>query len=439
MPRSEIKPATPETGNATDKDAMEAIVIEHDAAQDAVPAADSDISGNVTTAQPKKVGGRPTVKPTRQPAKFRSKTQDDPNSQLAFGWQDQYNLLGHVADLFDQLGLYAPERRVSSIDGLAKPITLSGRVSHGKVKFKYDVSITPAARFSEHTEIGTNNRTKTKLEPIDHNIENYKSIVILRPGHREDSVEKAIRRLATRTDTGKNGAPVYNSSFTLYGLRQELLRTGHDVKFPDLRESLHILSNTGITLTVENDEGVKVTYRTSYLQGLTMGSRRVDAKHYNPDSDRCHCSLNDIVAKSLSSESYQAFQYEIYMSLSLFLARRFMSILSIEWRNAHPDTRYERSMNELLTRAGQTLSVRVNDDYRATIKALDELKTQGILRLYETEKVITANGRAGKDYKLFLYPTSAFVTTQIEAIQDRTKRTERHSLRRPSLQKVAKD
>lgn len=381
----------------------------------------------------------PVAKPSRRkaitgPAKHFAKAKDQMTS-LAFGWQNEFNLLGHVVDIFDQIPLYNWDRRVPAKDGVAQPITIPGSITQGKEKYTYNVTITPNARFLEHTEITRSGKTRTRLEPLDHNIQDHTNIVVLRPGHREDSVEKAIRRLARRLNGSTPTAPVYRAAFTLYQLKSELDRSGHKMKWDELRESLHILSNTGITLTVETQDGRKINYKTSFISSLLMGSRNPNAKHYNPDSDRCYCTLNDVVAYCLQSERYQAFQHEIYLKLNTFLARRILAALSIEWRNAHAETGYERSMNELIMRGNCVLSERLNDDYRIMKKALDELQLHGVLSKYEMEKVVTGTGRAGRDYRIFLYPTSAFVTTQIEAIKDRTIRTERFSLRRPTLQK----
>lgn len=362
------------------------------------------------------------------PTRHISSKDKNPLPTLAFGWQNEFNLLGHVVDIFDQIQLYNWERRVPAKDGVAQPITIPGSITQGKEKYSYNLTITPNARFVEHTEVTSGGKTRTRLEPLDHNIQEHQNIVVLRPGHREDSVEKAIRRLARRLNGSTPSAPVYRAAFTLYQLKTELDRSGHKMKWDDLRESLHILSNTGITLTVETQGGRKINYKTSFISSLLLGSRNPNAKHYSPDNDRCYCTLNDVVAYCLQSERYQAFQHEIYLKLNTFLARRILAALSIEWRNANVATGYDRWMNELIIRSNCTLSARLNDDFRLMTKALDELVLHGILSEYRTEKVVTGKGRAGRDYRLTLFPTAAFVSTQIEAVRDRTTRSERQGM-----------
>ena len=361
--------------------------------------------------------------------------KDTKNKHFAFGWQDEFNLLGHIVDVFDQLPLYSVERRVEATNGSFEPITMSAEIVQSKtMSFSYKLTITPNARFAQHVEVLESGKTKISYEPILHDFKEHPNAVVFRPGPREDSVEKAIRRIARRLTTSNPKSPVYKAGFTLYQLKKELQRSGHSIRWDDLRESLHILSNTGITLTLTTPDGKEINYKTDFISGLSTGSRVKSAKHFNPAQDRCYCTLNDIVAYSLRTERYQALQHDLYMRMSSFLARRILATISIEWRNAHTQTGYERSMNDLILRYNDSLSDRLNDDMRLTKKAMDELVAKEILSRYEMHKVVTGTKRAGKDFRVIMFPTSRFVGTQIEAIRDRTIRTERNELGQPSYQ-----
>lgn len=372
-------------------------------------------------------------KAIHRPEKFLGKSVKA--KSLAFGFQNQYNILGHVCDIVDQLPLYSVDRKVPSTDGSCDPITIPGEVYHGKnLAFTYKLTITPNARFAQIIDTTSGGRQKITYEPIYHDIKDHPNTVIFRPGPREDMVEKALRRIARRLSSANPGQPIYRAGFTLYQLRKELSRSGHEVRWRDLKDSLHILGNTGITLTVITPDGREITHRTDYISQLTWGSRARNSKEYDPENDRWYCTLNDIVAYSLRNEKYQAFQHDLYLCMNTFLARRILATLSIEWRNAHVQTGYTRSMNELLLRYQTTLNDRLFNDVRAMEKALDELVEKHVLSSYKMEKVVMGSSRANKDYLITMFPTSRFVSTQIEAIGDRTVREQRHELKLPTMQ-----
>ncbi len=372
-------------------------------------------------------------KHSARPQKFLTKQTSI--RHLAFGFQNEFNLLGHVADYVDQLPLTAIDRRVETVNGHCEPITISGEIVQSKtVSYNYKLTITPSARFSQNIITSANGKNRFEYEPILHDIRDHPNCIIFRPGPREDLVEKALRRIARRQATSDPRLPVYRAGFTLYQLRKELLRSGHDIRWSDLRDSLHILANTGITLTIMTPDQREVSYQTNFISGLTWGSKAKNSELYDPENSRCFCTLNDIVAYSLITERYQAFQYDLYMRLTTFLSRRILVTLSLEWRNSHIQTGYVRSMNELILRYQSHLSDRLFNDYRLMKRALDELVKMDVLSRYTMEKVVTGKSRARKDYAITMYPTARFVGTQIESIGDRTMREERHSLKRPTMQ-----
>jgi hypothetical protein len=73
------------------------------------------------------------------------------------------------------------------------------------------------------------------------------------PGSREELVEEALRKVACDQ---MNGVYLDNQAgvqFTLYELKQELKRQGHDIHFYSLIDSLRICS--GVLLSVRRDNG----------------------------------------------------------------------------------------------------------------------------------------------------------------------------------------
>lgn len=369
-----------------------------------------------------------------RPERFKQK--NDELKSLAFGVQNRFNLLGHVADFVDQLPLTSVDKQVKTVNGHCDPITTTGVINQGKnTSFTYTLTITPNARF-EQKEYYAAGRKRYSYTPIDHNIQDHPNIVIFRPGPREDLVEKALRRIARRQADTSTNAPIYKAGFTLYQLRKELKEFGHDIRWDDLRDALHILSNTGIVITIVTNTNRTIQHQTNYINSMTWGSRAINSKIKQglTSEDRCYCTLNEFIARRLMEESYQAFQFDIYMRLSSFIARRILITLSLEWRNAHVQSGYKRSMNELLYRYQSKLNPRLFNDFRLIERALKELVSMGVLSKYETQKVSTGASRDKKDYEVTMYPTAAFVSTQIESVGDRTMRAERLELNRPTLQ-----
>tara|TARA_R110002124_G_scaffold128157_10_gene288630 strand:+ start:6064 stop:7275 length:1212 start_codon:yes stop_codon:yes gene_type:complete len=359
---------------------------------------------------------------------------NDERKNLAFGYQNRFNLLGHVADFVDQLPLTSVNRQVKTENGRCDPITTKGKIQQSKTSyFTYSLTITPNARFAR-THFFSAGKERYSYEPIDHDIQDHPNCVIFRPGPREDLVEKALRRIARRQAGSDQRHPVYKAGFTLYMLRKELKSYGHDIRWSDLRDALHILSNTSIFITIVTHDNKTIHHQTNFINGMTWGSSATNSDLYNPEYDRCYCTLNELIAYRLIEESYQAFQFDIYMRLTSFIARRILVTLSLEWRNAHVQSGYKRSMNELLLRYQSKLNPRMFNDYRLIVRALDELVAMNVLSKYTAEKITTGSKREDKDYEVIMYPTARFVSTQIESIGDRTMRSERRELNRPTLQ-----
>lgn len=390
---------------------------------------------------------RPTTSPDVFPEKFIHK--HGALRALAFGNQNKFNLLGHVANYVDQLPLHSTDRIVEMKNGVPQPITIDGRIIQSKsVFFDYKLTINPNARFARIVTITPSGKEKVEYRPVLHNFEDYEDIIYFRPGPREDLVEKALRRISMRQAGDSAGKPIYCARFSIYELRQELLRFGHHLRWSDIRDSLHILSHTTFTFSImsENEQApanrVSPAYNayskkgitSAYITSLVWGSRATNSPLYNPDQQYCYCTLNELIAHSLATERYQAFQYDIYMRMTSFIARKLFSILSLEWRNSNSKLPYKRSMNELLLRFQSHLNERLANDVRTMKRALDELIFYNVLQSYDFDKQNNGVGRHRTDFIITMTPTSGFVQTQIESVNDRTMRESRLELGLPTLQ-----
>lgn len=404
------------------------------------------------------------VKPTEKASKKAAAQKDKPNKSgcnvfperflakggqlraLAFGHQSRFNLLGHVANYIDQIPFFAAERTVEMVNGAPVSTTIDGRIVQSKeVCIDYKLTITPGARFAKSIRVTDSGKTVVEYEPVLHNFSDHAELVYFKPGPREDLVDKALRRIAQRQAQPGSRKIAYCARFTIYDIRRELQSFGHWLQWKDIRHAIHVLSNTTFTFSIMSGNEPQSSGRhvaaysakgltSTYITSLEWGSRVADSEIYNPERDHCFCYLNELISHTLSTESYQAFQYNLYMRMSSFMARKLFSVLSLEWRNSNTEQPYRRSLNELLLRFQIGLSSRLSNDVRTMKKALDELVSFNIIARYEIEKVSRGVGRYNQDYIITLFPTSQFVQTQIEAVKDRKIREARHALNRPSLQ-----
>jgi hypothetical protein len=142
------------------------------------------------------------------------------------------------------------------------------------------------------------------------------------PSNREELVEDALRKLASRQSYGfvqQHPKETSGVAFSLNELCQELAARGHTFSYKQANHSLMILNRSHIFIYRECDEKDKAEWMgATYLPVLAAVSRkRIQAE----PSSKWVVHFHPFVTQGIATLAYRQFNYEKMMSLSNQLSR----------------------------------------------------------------------------------------------------------------------
>lgn len=229
------------------------------------------------------------------------------------------------------------------------------------------------------------------------------------PGLREELVEDALRKLAS------DGQGVFLDEyasvvFTLYELRQELKRKGHTYSISEIKESLLILANTGLTLTSADGKSV---ISSTLFETLGLESKNDVG---NGKAAQCFVRFNFLVTQSIKTRNYRLLNYDDCMRYKKALARWFHKRMNHNYKQAHIFQPYTISLSTVVRDSGIEESSRVSTTLQRVTKALVELQEQATIASYDIEKIYDPNNpRKLIDAKFTLIPGDKFTRHIISA------------------------
>lgn len=366
-----------------------------------------DLFGHpVTEAKPspkRKATKRQTTRDiviVNEPALFRSPTEKGPH--FTYQIPDSERFLGNLVEIYDAIPRFFDMKAVTDIDQMIRRATGCVR------KINYEVAVTAA---TIETQVKVPNQIGAKLKMTKN--------VSLFPGVREEFVEKAIRKISTYSSTISGNHCVVH--FTLYELKKELAMFGHDFKYSEIREALHILTHARIQIKTVDVDGSSIDMTSGYLNNLDIRSSSKLSKFYDPkassDEARCQVELHPLISLKISQGRFRMYQYGIDMSLSSVFSRHLLRHLSIVWTNASEDKVFELSLMDFVKNVlAREPATRIYNDFRKLNEAVQELTESGILKpgtIPHPVKASKGNGYA--DYTFPILPTNKFVTSVIES------------------------
>lgn len=245
-----------------------------------------------------------------------------------------------------------------------------------------------------------NNGDKCYLEPVERVFsfrdQNYRVVITparikfkdgvyrdVFPKEREDFVEHVLRKLAY---SGNNGCFLEDHAsvtFSLYELRKELKRTGHNYNINEIKEALAVCNETNIKIFSEDGKSL-----ISSSLFITIGLQTREDWKNTGKKTKCFVQFNSLVTKSIKSGTYrQLGLYETCMSYRNYLARYLHIRMSHVFTQASVLHPYTIGLNTIIRDSGTKRYKGLYDNLSHLEGALIEMKQKNVILNYETEKV----------------------------------------------------
>jgi hypothetical protein len=204
----------------------------------------------------------------------------------------------NTIDLYDLMPKYASTETMKAlrVNGIYLPVrhlTFKYRLPDEKQYENYKISIAPARIFD--------NTGKEK--------EYY-------PSMREEMIEEALRKIASRKESGGFLDGQAGVSFTLKELWTELKSQGHDYHLDSIKEGLEVCNRC--LLSVKDHSGRKIM-RSGIFQRLFIATRKDWLE--NPSITKCYVHFNALLQQSIITKTYEPYCYAKYMALKSQISR----------------------------------------------------------------------------------------------------------------------
>lgn len=223
------------------------------------------------------------------------------------------------------------------------------------------------------------------------------------PAEREQLVEEVVRQFAVKrsrlfqSDKGEAGV-----TFTLYEVFKELVRTGHQFSYAEIREALTILHLSTVEIMKVESDGQKAKERVvsgSTFPMLVWSDR-------NSDDAETVVSFNWLISKGVGDFAFRQMNYEILMAMPGPIERwlyRYLIHDTLFFEKASPWRTLKAS--EIIAGCGLVMRSRERDTYRRISQAMVALKAKGIIANVDVEAVRVRRKIVDVEYSIELSDT----------------------------------
>ena len=184
------------------------------------------------------------------------------------------------------------------------------------------------------------------------------------PGKSEQLVEEVLRKLAV-DGGGKfldNNAAV---AFSIYQVRLELIKHGHEMNHTQIRECLDILALTRLELINSTNKKDKVVFSPIENLGITGEG----------DETQTFVIFSPLVTQSILQTTFRLYNYKQVMSYRSAISRLLHKRLAHHFTQASITTKYTISVSTIIQDFGLTPQPRIKTNMKDIEKSLKEMKT----------------------------------------------------------------
>ena len=199
------------------------------------------------------------------------------------------------------------------------------------------------------------------------------------PSQREEIVEDVIRKLASQ----KNGLFLDDAAavkFTLYEVREELLKIGHGYSTDAIKQAIEICSNTLIKIT--SKEGNEVSVTSTIFPFVGIETKKIDG-----GKNKVVVMFHPLVTRSINEGTYRLINYEQVMNYKMPLARWLHKRISHNFLQATPEHPYRIKLSTIIRDSGMKKYQKLPNNIRQICKAMEEMVIGGALARYEQERI----------------------------------------------------
>lgn len=226
-----------------------------------------------------------------------------------------------------------------------------------------------------------NKRYKITIKPtqIQKKSGKKKTIVDRYLGEREQIVEEVIRRIASnRNRLRLSDNNKLRFVFSLYEIREELIRINHSYNTDEISQAITILNEVRIRIEDLDDKSEPLLSAPVFP---VMGMRR---RGSTGDHDT-FVEFNPMVAEAIKMMNFQQVSYEILMRIRDPIARWLMKRLHLQITASGEDIQLITAM-EIHKNSGMANWKAKRNLLRRITQAVETLQQNGILELIETEE-----------------------------------------------------
>ncbi len=234
------------------------------------------------------------------------------------------------------------------------------------------------------------------------------------PSIREELVEDALRKLATKQGHGYLNAQRHGVSFTAYELREELKRLGHSYSHEQIIESIEILQNTTVEIYSNDSKKGSIVLKTSPITSSIAVSK---SDYLKDTSSKWFVDFSLMVTQGINNTNYRQYNYGLMMEFKSQLTRYLHKRLSNNYVQASMINPYKITLETLVRDSGLLGYKEPRQNKRKLEKSLAELVSSGVLMYFDIE-IIRGPRNSLESVKYTLTPSNSFVA-EIKAANKR--------------------
>jgi len=222
------------------------------------------------------------------------------------------------------------------------------------------------------------------------------------PSYREEIIEDALRKMVC------DGQGVFlddqaGVTFSLYKLKKELKRIGHEYNDDQIKKAFMICSRATIEVTTK--DGTKIL--SSHIFGTVGIQTFEDWKSKN--NVKCYVQFNPLVTTCIKNKTFRQINYESTMSYKTVIARQLHKRMSHHYTQASFINPYGILLTTIIRDFGLTKYQNFNMNLRDAKLALEEMKEKEVVLEYKTEKTLEGQNRNKLvDVKFLITPHPTF-------------------------------